>query len=199
MAEFLGPLPGSNYMPGRQGRPISLIVDHWMVTTTAGADSHFHNPNAGVSAHYGVSQDGRIVQWVKDEDTAYHCGHWNTNLESIGIEHECGPEVPPTEAMYAASAGLHAALAARYGIALEVGVTVVPHKSVSPTQCPGTLDLARLVQEEDVTPEQVKEIVDAAIKDYGARLHLELEKDRRRIDEAQLRIDAASKALGGGR
>ena len=170
-----------------------------MVTTTEGADSHFHNPRAQVSAHYGVSQDGRIVQWVNDGDTAYHCGDWDTNLRSIGIEHECGPEVPPTDALYAASAGLHAALAARYGIALEVGTTVLPHRSVSPTQCPGTLDLARLVQEEDVTPEQVKEIVEAAIKDYGNRLNPELVKDRRRIDEAELRIMAASKALGGGR
>lgn len=53
----------------------------------------------------------------------------------------------PTDALYAASAQLHLEIASRYGITLEVGRTVLPHRATVPTECPGTLDLERIVRE----------------------------------------------------
>jgi hypothetical protein len=100
--EWSGPVPDSNFARGRSGYPISLIVDHWMATTFDGAMAHFMNGAAGVSAHYLISQQGRIVQVVRDEDTAYHAGNWSVNQQSIGIEHEGGPNLPPfTPELYA--------------------------------------------------------------------------------------------------
>ena len=55
--------------------------------------------------------------------------------------------MPPSDALYAASAGLHAEIASRYGLALAVGTTVLPHHAIVPTECPGTLDLDRIVRE----------------------------------------------------
>jgi len=145
--DWLGPVPSPNFTVGRQGNPVSLIVDHWMAGTFDAALARFMNPTAIVSAHYLIGTTGHIAQVVRDEDTAYHSGDWDINTMSIGIEHEASPTVLPSDALYAASAWLHAQLAERHGITLEVGVTVIPHRQVVATQCPGTLDLDRIVSE----------------------------------------------------
>ena len=84
---------------------------------------------------------------MSEDDTAYHAGVFSVNQRSIGIEHEAGPAMPPTDALYTASAGLHADIARRYGLDLAVGTTVLPHHAIVPTECPGTLDLDRIVRE----------------------------------------------------
>jgi len=164
--EWLGPVPTSNFYQGRDGNPITLIVDHWMATTFDGALAHFMSPTAQVSAHYLISQQGRIVQVVRDEDTAYHAGNWTVNQLSIGIEHEGGPNLPPfPDTLYAASAWLHHKLSLDYGIRLVVGETVKPHRAITPTQCPGTLDLDRIVREaggeQDMTSDEVIALIEA--------------------------------------
>src|SRR5712692_4486776 len=93
-----------------------------------GAVRRFKDPASILSAHYVVGQDGRVAQLVSEDDTAYHAGKYEVNLRSIGIEHEAGPAMPPTDA-------------------LEAGMTVLPHHAIVPTECPGTLDLDRIVRE----------------------------------------------------
>lgn len=124
-----------------------MIVDHWMAGSFASALARFMTPGAGVSAHYNISATGRIVQLVRDEDTAYHAGNWTINTRAIGIEHEAGPGVDPTDAIYEASGWLHHHLSDLHDIPLVVGDTVIPHGQIVPTRCPGTLDLARIVRE----------------------------------------------------
>jgi N-acetylmuramoyl-L-alanine amidase len=145
--EWRGPVPASNHTAGRAGNAVELIVDHWTVVMFEGAIRRFKDPASILSAHYVIGADGRIAQLVSEDDTAYHAGVFSVNQRSIGIEHEAGPAMPPTDALYAASAKLHADIAARYGLALEVGVTVLPHHAIVPTECPGTLDLGRIVSE----------------------------------------------------
>jgi N-acetyl-anhydromuramyl-L-alanine amidase AmpD len=145
--EWRGPVPDSNYDVGRGGNPVSFIVDHWTVVMFESAIRRFMDPRSSVSAHYIIGQDGRIAQLVREEDTAFHAGEYSANQRSIGIEHEAGPAMPPTDAIYAASAQLHAEIASRYGLALGVGTTVLPHRAIVPTECPGTLDLDRIVRE----------------------------------------------------
>lgn len=112
-----------------------------------GAIRRFKDPSSILSAHYVIGSDGRIAQLVSEDDTAYHAGVFSVNQRSIGIEHEAGPAMPPTDALYEASAELHREIAARHGIALAVGATVFPHHAIVPTECPGTLDLDRIVRE----------------------------------------------------
>ena len=145
--QWRGPVPQSNYTVGREGNTVQLIVDHWTVVMFEGAIRRFKDPVSILSAHYVVGQDGRIAQLVSEDDTAYHAGKYEVNLRSVGVEHEAGPAMPPTDALYAASAQLHREIADRHGLALEVGTTVLPHHAIVPTECPGTLDLERIVRE----------------------------------------------------
>jgi len=142
-----GPVPASNYTAGRGGNSVARIVDHWTVVMFEGAIRRFMNPASILSAHYVIGQDGRIAQLVSEDDTAYHAGVFAVNQRSIGIEHEAGPAMPPTDALYAASARLHAEVASRHGLALAVGTTVLPHHAIVATECPGTLDLDRIVRQ----------------------------------------------------
>src|SRR6267143_3233418 len=145
--QWRGPVPESNYTAGRDGNAITLIVDHWTVVMFEAAVRRFLTPGSALSAHYVIGQDGRIAQLVSEDDTAYHAGKYDVNLRSVGIEHEAGPAMPPTDALYAASAQLHREIADRHGLALEVGTTVLPHHAIVPTECPGTLDLDRIVRQ----------------------------------------------------
>lgn len=145
--QWRGPAAVTNFAPGRSGNPISMLIDHWTTGSKESALAHFQQPGTVVSAHYIVGQDGSIWQAVFDEDTAFQAGDLAVNELSIGIEHEAGPTLPPSEALYAASAWLHAYLAEKYGLRLEVGVTVKRHRDIIPTACPGTLDVERIVNE----------------------------------------------------
>jgi N-acetyl-anhydromuramyl-L-alanine amidase AmpD len=119
-----------------------------MVGTTAQANDRFQNPSSQVSAHYGVSLDGSIVQWVKEEDTAWQAGEWTVNLTSIGIEHEDGGDfngIRP-DALYTASAKLVRTISLNYGIPID-RQHIVGHREVHPTACPDALDIDRIVRE----------------------------------------------------
>src|SRR5213593_198234 len=140
-----------------------------------GAIRRFKDPSSILSAHYVIGQDGRIAQLVSEDDTAYHAGKYDANLRSIGIEHEAGPAMAPTDALYAASARLHAEIAINHRIALEVGTTVLPHHAIVPTKCPGTLDLDRIVS-------QAQE----ALKEDD----MFTEEDRRKLDRVYQHLEA---------
>ncbi len=94
-----------NYTPGRYyngiNYPILAFVLHIAEGSKEGAWAWFNNPASQVSAHYIVGADRKIIQCVKLEDTAYHCGGdangtWdfcgqqrvNANPYTIGIEME---------------------------------------------------------------------------------------------------------------
>jgi N-acetyl-anhydromuramyl-L-alanine amidase AmpD len=145
--QWRGPVPASNHAVGRGSSSVELIVDHWTVVMFEGAIRRFKDPASILSAHYVIGSDGRIAQLVSEDDTAYHAGVFSVNQRSIGIEHEAGPAMPPSDALYAASARLHAEIASRHGLSLEVGTSVLPHHAIVPTECPGTLDLDRIVRE----------------------------------------------------
>src|SRR4029077_1146230 len=145
--QWRGPVPASNHTVGRGGSSGALIVDHWTVVMFEGAIRRFLNPASILSAHYVIGSDGRTARLVSSDDTAYHAGVFSVNQRLIGIEHEAGPAMPPTDALYTASALLHAEIASRHGLALAVGTTVLPHHAIVPTECPGTLDLDRIVRQ----------------------------------------------------
>lgn len=133
----------SNYTEGRQGNSIAKIVVHWIVGRLEAADSTFQNPARNASAHYGVG-DNDIHQYVEDEDTAWHCGDWLWNLKTIGIEHEGGPDIPISEDTYKSSADLIKSLCETYDIPLDKE-HILPHNHFVATQCPGTLDIDKLI------------------------------------------------------
>lgn len=126
---------------------IDRIVIHWFgVGTLENADSRFRNTNQA-SAHYGISK-GRVYQWVDEKYAAWHAGVWAMNNRSIGIEHDAG--IKPTvrnlsDQDYQLSGELVAQISKRWGIPLD-RAHVIGHNQIKATQCPGTIDLDRIIR-----------------------------------------------------
>lgn len=152
-----GPLPLTNFYPGRDGHVIDKIVLHTMVGWIASADASFHNPFREASAHFGVRVDGALWQWVQVWDTAYHAGNIDVNVTSIGIEHEDGGDyngVRP-EALYDRSARLVAQFCQENNIPCVRGTGgpgVYDHRDIkvifggNATACPDALDTDRIIR-----------------------------------------------------
>ncbi|MEU7412758.1 N-acetylmuramoyl-L-alanine amidase [Streptomyces sp. NPDC042638] len=106
----------------RADRPDDYPVDRVVVHVTQGgyasAVKAFQDPSHGAAAHYVVREDGRITQLVRELDVAFHAGNRQYNERSVGIEHEgfVADASSFTDAMYAASARLTAAVCRRYGM-----------------------------------------------------------------------------------
>src|SRR4051794_21229698 len=115
----------SNHYSAGQRLPIDTVVIHTMETTNADAVfAMWANPNIPEnqrnSAHYGVYTDGRVGQAVREADTAWHAGWWETNRRSIGVEHasKAGFSSHP-EALYEGSAKLMADICRRRKIPID--------------------------------------------------------------------------------
>ena len=188
-AEWRGPLPGSNFMPGRDGALLDRIVLHHMDGTLAGTHAHFTNPSSQVSAHFGIGRD-ITVQWVSTGDTAYHAGVWGMNLRSIGIEVEDLGRDEYTDGQYTRAAQLLRDLASTHGIPLD-RIHVIGHREVVATACPGTLDIDRIVEEAggqiDMTRDEVKAVVNEALAEFG------LDPDTFKFIKDRLAFDAHHK------
>ncbi len=63
-----------NYWAGRQGHTILAVVNHEMQGSLEGTRQAFLDPNHAASAHYGVGRDGTVLQFIKEEDTAWANG-----------------------------------------------------------------------------------------------------------------------------
>lgn len=130
-----------NYDSNR--KPIDRIVIHWFgVGKQASADAQFQKPN-GTSAHYSI-EDNSIHQYVKEENVAYHAGNYAMNQRSIGIEHSAEPDRPATEITYKNSGLLVADICKKYNIPAD-RQHIIKHSEVKATQCPGTMDLDKII------------------------------------------------------
>ncbi|MEH3046781.1 N-acetylmuramoyl-L-alanine amidase [Sphingomonas adhaesiva] len=122
--------------------PITMIVLHYTgMPTAAEAIARLRDPEAAVSAHYVVDEDGTILRLVDDEKRAWHAGksHWrdidDVNSASIGIEivnpgHDHGYRGFP-DAQVDAVVRLVAHLKDRYEITRG---NIVGHSDIAPTR-----------------------------------------------------------------
>jgi N-acetylmuramoyl-L-alanine amidase len=164
--------------------PISIIVLHYTgMVDAASAIERLCDPEAQVSSHYLINEDGQIVRLVDESRRAWHAGksHWrgidDVNSASIGIEivnpgHEFGYR-PFTEAQYQALLPLMAGLTERYGITRG---NIVGHSDIAPPrkEDPGELfDWERLAKVRLALPRPVKYLTDPHWTDSGFLLALE--------------------------
>lgn len=139
-----------NYWKGRGGRVPVAIVNHITDGLMPGCLLWMQNSQAGVSANYLVTKEGRILQLVKDEDTAWANGvvnkpSWtlydgtNPNRYTISIEHEGMAGDQLTESQYQATLWLHRRLAEKYAIPLDEDHIIGHYRidSVNRPNCPG--------------------------------------------------------------
>ena len=167
-----------NYRKGREFA-INWICLHFTSgngdTAQNNADYFAREGGLNASAHYFVDTE-RIVQSVKDGDTAWHCGrerggsYYNDcrNANSIGIE-MCDSKrdgtVKATEQTIRNAAELAAALCERYGLPVS---HIIRHYDVTGTLCPkywvddpdGIVRFRKLVKEAGEMVETSRMIVD---------------------------------------
>lgn len=141
-ADFAGAelCPSPNFGERAAGRPVDMLVLHYTGMESAeGALKWLCTPEAQVSSHYLVHEDGRIVQLVAETKRAWHAGKsmWkretDLNSASIGIEivnpgHDGDyPDFP--DAQIAAVVELCQNCAERWSIAPE---RVLAHSDIAP-------------------------------------------------------------------
>ena len=153
-------LTKENFKNGRGGVKPDVIVVHIMEGSMSGTDAWFKNPASDVSAHYGVSKTGNVVQWVDDEDTAQHAGivdkpsaaivkerpGKNPNSYTLGIECEGKATETPPLPLLTALAELVRVLAERHEIPLTRR-HVIGHREIRAGKtCPCKIDVDTVVK-----------------------------------------------------
>lgn len=138
------PANGNNFTAGRQGKSIDKIIIHHAATTDFnGIARTFQNPGRGASAHYGVGRDNNVDKYVDEGNTAWHCGNWQGNLTSVGIENvndSGAPEWKIGDSTFNTLVELVRDIASRNGLLpLKVGVNLFGHRDFMATACPGQL------------------------------------------------------------
>jgi N-acetylmuramoyl-L-alanine amidase len=134
------PAPSPNF-DARTAPPDMLVLHYTGMRTGEDALARLRDPDAKVSSHYLVEEDGRVFALVAEERRAWHAGvsFWkgerNINAVSIGIElvnpgHEFGYRDFP-EAQIAALIALLADIRSRWTIP---DARIVGHSDVAPSR-----------------------------------------------------------------
>lgn len=130
--------PSPNFN-ARKRRVSALILHYTGMETGEAAVERLCDPQAGVSAHYVVEEDGSVLQLVAEQDRAWHAGagRWacetDLNSASIGIEivnggHEFG--LPPyPDVQIEAVIALCRDILSRYAIAPD---HIIGHSDMAP-------------------------------------------------------------------
>jgi N-acetylmuramoyl-L-alanine amidase len=174
--------PSPNF--DERGAPVTMLVLHYTgMADAASAIQRLADPQAKVSAHYVVAEDGQIVRMVDEEMRAWHAGrsYWrgitDVNSASVGIEivnpgHELGYR-PFPDAQVNALIPLVSDIVKRHRITRG---NVVGHSDVAPARKddPGELfpwhQLAKLRL---ALPRPTKNLMDPYWTDGGFLLALE--------------------------
>ena len=174
--------PSPNF--DERNSPISMIVLHYTGMQDAeSALQRLCDPEAKVSSHYLVTEEGRVRRLVDESKRAWHAGrsHWrgvtDVNSASVGIEivnpgHEIGYRPIPEEQIDALIPLVHD-IKERHGITRG---NVVGHSDVAPArkQDPGELfPWYRLAKLRLALPRPTKNLMDPGWSDAGFLLALE--------------------------
>jgi N-acetylmuramoyl-L-alanine amidase len=174
--------PSPNF--DERSSPISMIVLHYTgMQDAASAIERLCDPEAKVSSHYLVTEDGQVLRLVDEANRAWHAGrsHWrgitDVNSASVGIEivnpgHEFGYRPFPEEQIDALIPLVHE-IKERYGITRG---NIVGHSDVAPArkQDPGELfPWYRLAKLRLALPRPTKNLMDPGWTDAGFLLALE--------------------------
>jgi N-acetylmuramoyl-L-alanine amidase len=164
--------------------PITMIVLHYTgMVDGESAIARLRDPEAKVSSHYVVAEDGTILRLVPDEKRAWHAGrsHWrgieDVNSASIGIEivnpgHEFGYRPFPDEQVDAVIRLVHG-LKDRYEITRG---NIVGHSDIAPARKrdPGELfPWGKLARLRLALPRPTKNLMDPMWSEGGFLLALE--------------------------
>jgi N-acetylmuramoyl-L-alanine amidase len=174
--------PSPNF--NERALPVSMLVLHYTgMEDAASAIARLRDPEAKVSCHYLVDEDGQVLRMVDEEKRAWHAGRafWRNvtdiNSASIGIEivnpgHEFGYR-PFPEPQMDSLVPLVADIVRRHRIRPPY---VVGHSDIAPSRKldPGELfDWARLARLGLAMPRPTEKLIDPLWTDGGFLLALE--------------------------
>ena len=83
-------LPSPNW--DERALPVNMVVLHYTEMERDAALQRLTDPDAKVSAHYFIAEDGEVVRLVDEDKRAWHAGasywrgHKDVNSASVGIE-----------------------------------------------------------------------------------------------------------------
>ena len=164
--------------------PVSIIVLHYTgMPDCQGALDRMTSPEAKVSAHYCVDEDGTVYKLVDETKRAWHAGrsYWrgvtDINSASVGIEvvnpgHEFGYRPFPDEQI-AALIPLVSDIKERHGISRG---NVVAHSDIAPArkEDPGELfPWSAFAKRRLALPSPTRDLMDPFWTDAGFLLALE--------------------------
>jgi N-acetylmuramoyl-L-alanine amidase len=172
--------------PNRDERalPVSMVVLHYTgMESAAEALARLCDPQAKVSAHYLIDEDGTVTALVPEDKRAWHAGrsYWrgitDVNSASVGIEivnpgHEFGYRPFPDEQV-ASLIPLIADIKDRHGIGRG---NIVGHSDIAPSrkEDPGELfPWDALAKRRLALPSPTRDLVDPYWTDAGFLLALE--------------------------
>ncbi|MGZ8282147.1 MAG: N-acetylmuramoyl-L-alanine amidase [Allosphingosinicella sp.] len=165
-------------------QPVSIVVLHYTgMADAASAIDRLRDPEARVSCHYLIAEDGQVLRMVPEDKRAWHAGrsYWrglhSVNAASIGIEivnpgHEFG-YVPFTAQQMDSLVPLLAGIMQRHQVPRA---NVVGHSDIAPTrkQDPGELfDWALLARHGLAVARPTRGLIDPGWTDSGFLLALE--------------------------
>lgn len=136
-------LTSANYDKGRDGHKIKKITIHHCagVMSIEQIGAFFKNGSRQVSAHYGIGNDGKIVQCVDEKNTAWTDGNWESNCTSVTIEtsnSKTGGQWPVSDKALNSLIKLVADIGYRNNLGTLVkGKNVTWHSMYVSTTCPG--------------------------------------------------------------
>lgn len=142
----------SNFTQGRSDTIHGIVIHHAASTSLDSVGTVFSQYGRGGSAHYGV-KGKQVHQYVREEDTAWHCGDWPGNCCTVGIEvvNSVGaPDWLVDEETFGTVCKLVADIAKRNGLGKikfepdGVYPTLSAHRDWSPTYCPGDYLYSRM-------------------------------------------------------
>ena len=164
--------------------PVSIVVLHYTgMETGEAAIERLRDPEARVSCHYLIAEDGQVLRMVAEDKRAWHAGrsYWrglhNVNAASVGIEivnpgHEFGYR-PFTREQMQSLVPLLAHIKRRHEVPVA---NIVGHSDVAPArkQDPGELfDWALLARYGLAVGRPTQNLVDPNWTDGGFLLALE--------------------------
>ena len=135
----------SNFTYGRQDTIHGIVIHHAASTSLDSVGQVFSQYGRGGSAHYGV-KGTQVHQYVREEDTAWHCGDWAGNSCTVGIETVNSTGAPDwlvDDETLETLCKLVADIAKRNGLGKikfepdGTYPTLSAHRDWSPTYCPG--------------------------------------------------------------
>lgn len=132
------PWPSPNFGARREGvRPDLIVLHYTAMATCAQARARLCDPAAEVSAHWLISEAGKVEQLVDEQMRAWHAGAgaWgavsDVNSCSIGIELANSGDAPFPESQMAALERLLAGVMGRWQVPPE---RVIAHSDMAPAR-----------------------------------------------------------------